>query len=128
MYSDPFYVDNYKFQGLVKFNSEDNNALGIFVRLCIGVLDSSLKWPFFGRVTLTLVNMQHSDMFITESFSTKDIKCFTRRTQDSFAYGYSSFATIAEVLAKFSEADEIQITIKITSRGKSDRFVKNSTS
>ena len=130
LYSDPFYVDNYKFQGWAEFNSEDNNALGIYVRLCVGVLDGSLKWPFFGRVTLTLINMRNSNKLVTESFLTKDIECFTKRTGDSYnnGYGYSSFATKAAVLTKFSEANKIIITIEIESRGKSDRFVKQSTS
>ena len=34
LYSDPFYVDNYKFQGWAKFNTEDNNGLEIFV-VCV---------------------------------------------------------------------------------------------
>ena len=59
LFSDPFYVNNYKFQAWTNFNAEDNNELGIFVRLCVGVLDDSLKWPFLGEVIVTLINMRN---------------------------------------------------------------------
>ena len=43
LFSDPFYVGNYKFKGCAYFDTEHcDNSFGIFLCLCIGLLDDSL--------------------------------------------------------------------------------------
>ena len=122
LYSDPFYVNNYKFQGITYFDAEDDNQLGIFVRLCVGLLDDSLKWPFLGKVTVTLVNLESSVNSITYSFLTEDKDVFDRPTEDGYGYGFDF--TTKEVLTKFSKDDSIQIKIEIEYLDKPDEFTK----
>ena len=73
------YVSNYKFQGFAYFDTKDNNSLGIYLRLCVGLLDDSLKWHFLGKVTITLINLQNSDNSVTNSYTTEGKDVFTRR-------------------------------------------------
>ena len=121
--SDPFYVNNYKFQGLAYFNTEDNNQFEIYLRLCVGLLDDSLKWPFLGKVTTTLVNLQNSNNSITKSYLTEGNDVFDRPTEDGYGYGFD-FTTEEEVLTKFSRNDFIQIKIEIEYLDKPDEFTK----
>ena len=124
LYSDPFYVNKYKFQGIACFDTKDNNQLVIFVRLCVGLLDDSLKWPFLGKITLTLVNLERPDNSITRSYLTEGKHMFKRRTKDESGYGFGSFATKEDVLKKFSKDDSIQIKIEIEYLDKPDEFTK----
>ena len=128
LFSDPFYVSDYKFQGLAEFDTEDKNSLGIYLCLCVGLLDDSLKWPFLGKVIITLINLQNSNNSDTESFTTEDNDCFTRRTEDGNGYGFISFATKDKVLTKFSKEDSLRIKIEIEYSDKPDEFTKRVTS
>ena len=123
LYSDPFYVNNYKFQGIADFNSRDNNQLGIYLRLCVGLLDDSLKWPFLGKVTITLVNIESSDNSLTESYLTEGKHMFKRPTEDGNGRGFY-FTTKEEVSTEFSKDDSIQIKIEIEYLDKPDEFTK----
>ena len=129
LFSDPFYVHNYKFQGLAKFNTDGNDKLGIFLCLCVGILDDSLRFPFLGKVTITLINLRNSDESVTNSYLTEGVdECFNRRTECGPGRGYSSFAAKDKVLTKFSKSDSIQITIEIEYLYKSAEFAKIVTS
>ena len=128
LFSDPFYINNYKFQGKAKFNTEDDNHLGIYLCLCVGLLDDSLKWPFLGKVTTTLVNIESSGNSITKSYLTKGFNVFNKPTEDGFGRGYCSFATEQDVLRKFSKDDSIRIKIEIKYLDKPDEFTKRITS
>ena len=125
--SDPFYVHNYKFQGSAEFDLDNNNVLGIFLSLCVGILDDSLKFPFLGKVTITLINLQNSDESITESYLTKGNEYFNKPTEDGTRWGFE-FATKDEVLTEFSKDDSIQIKIQIKYLCKPDEFAKEITS
>ena len=127
VYSDPFYVSNYKFQGLAKFDTEDNNSLGIYLGLCVGSLDDSLKWPFLGKVTITLIDPQNSYFSFTKSYTTEGKDYFTRRTEDGTRYGYKSFVTKDEVLTEFSKDNSLRIKIRIKYSDKPE-FTKRVTS
>ena len=127
LYSDPFYVNNYKFQGSAYFNSRDNNQFGIYLCLCVGLLDDSLKWPFLGKVTTTLVNLESSDNYITKFYLTEGLDMFNRRTKDGSEVGFD-FTTEEEVLEKFSKDDSIRIKIEIEYLNKPDEFTKRITS
>ena len=128
LFSDSFYVNNYKFQGSAEFNTRDNNQLEIYLCLCVGLLDDSLKWPFLGKVTLTLVNLQSPDNSLTRSFLTQGNNVFYRRTKDGSGNGFGSFAAKEEVLTKFSKDDCILIKIEIEYLDKPDEFTKRITS
>ena len=127
VFSDPFYVSNYKFQGCAEFDTEDNNCLGIFVCLCVGLLDDSLKWPFLGKVIITLINPQNSDNSVTHSYTTEGKDVFTRRMKDGTGNGYD-IATKDIVLTKFSKDDSLRIKIEIKYLDKPDEFTKRVTS
>ena len=124
--SDPFYVSNYKFQGCAEFDIENNNSLRIYLRLCVGLLDDSLKWPFLGKVTITLINLQNSDNSVTHSYTTEGKDQFTRRTEDRIGMGFD-IATKDEVLTKFSKDDSLRIKIEIEYSDKPDEFTKRVT-
>ena len=126
--SDPFYVHNYKFQGSAEFNTVGNNALGIFLCLCVGILDDSLRFPFLGKVTITLINLRNSDKPVTKFYLTEGKECFNRRTKDGTGSGFKLFATKDEVLTEFSKSDSIQIKIGIQYLYKSAEFAKRVTS
>ena len=128
LFSDPFYINNYKFQGKAKFNTEDDNHLGIYLCLCVGLLDDSLKWPFLGKVTTTLVNIESSGNSITKSYLTKGFNVFNKPTEDGFGRGYCSFATEQDVLRKFSKDDSIRIKIEIKYLDIPGEFTKRITS
>ena len=98
--------------------------MGIYLCLCDGLLDDSLKWPFLGKVTITLVNLvESSDNSITYSFLTEDNDAFNRPTEDGNGYGFA-FATKEEVMMEFSKDDSIQIRIEIEHLDKPDEFTK----
>ena len=126
VFSDPFYVSNYKFQGCAEFDTKDDNSLWIYLCLCVGLLDDSLKWPFLGKVTLTLVNLQNSDNSVTHSYTTEGKDQFTRRTEDGTGRGFA-MATKDEVLTKFSKDDSLRIKIEIEYSDKPDEFTKRVT-
>ena len=129
LFSDPFYVHNYKFQGLAKFNRDGNNALDIFLRLCVGILDDSLKFPFLGKVTMTLINLRNSNKSVTKYYLTEGVERFNRRTEDEGLSGWGfEFATKDEVLTEFSRSDSIQIKIEIEYLYKPAEFAKIVTS
>ena len=124
LYSNPFYVNNYKFQGLAEFDTRDDNQFGIYLCLCVGLLDDSLKWPFLGKVTLTLVNLESYDNSITKSYLTEGNDMFNKRTKDGSGYGFPSFTTKEEIFTKFSKDDSIQIKIEIEYLDKPNEFTK----
>ena len=128
LYSDPFYVNNYKFKRSAEFDTKDNNRFSIFVCLCVGLLDDSLRWPFLGKVTITLVNLESYDNSITKSHLTEGKDDFNRCTEDGDGFGFASFTTKREVLTKFSKDDSIQIKIQIEYLDKPDEFTKIFTS
>ena len=114
LYSLPFYVNNYKFKGMIEFTTEyDKYTLGVFVYLCVGVFDDSLKWPFLGKVVITLVHMEDPENSKTRFYLTENKIHFTRRTKDYGGYGFPTFATRNEVLTEYSTEDRITIKIEI---------------
>ena len=129
VYSDPFYVSNYKFQGFAEFDTKNNdNSLGIYLCLCVGLLDDSLKWPFLGKVVITLINPHNSDNSVTRAYTTEGRSEFNRRTEDGIGTGSKSFATKDEVLTEFSKDDSLQIKIEIEYSDEIDEFTKRVTS
>lgn len=115
MFSSAFYVNNYKFNGMVKFPTQDDEEyLGVFVYLCVGVFDDPLEWPFLGKVTITLVNLLDPEDSITSFFLTENCGHFTRRgTKDHGGFGFPTFVTKNELLAEISSQDKITIKIEI---------------
>ena len=127
LYSDPFYVNNYKFKAEILFTVTEISKLdlGVFVYLCVGVHDDSLKWPFVGKVLIHLVDIENESDFRTYSFSTEESDCFgyfTRRTDDKNGFGFDSIATKDEILTKFSKDDKITIQIEIQQLDKPREF------
>ena len=119
LYSDSFYVNNYRFKGVVDFG-EDTSSLGIYVSLCIGVLDDSLMWPFIGNVIITLVNLQDSNNSLTYSYKTEDNENFTRRKKKNDGCGHGFFFTTKdETLNDFSKDGSVTIKIEIQHMPKS---------
>ena len=128
VYSDPFYVSNYKFRGSAEFDTKHcNNSLGIYLCLCVGLLDDSLKWPFLGKVTLTLIDPQNSHNSVTRAYTTEGRSEFNRRMKDGAGRGLD-IATKDKVLTKFSKDDSLRIKIEIEYSDKPDEFTKRVTS
>ena len=112
LYSEAFYVNQYKFKGSAKF---EDGYLGLFIYLCQGENDINLMWPFLGNVIITLVNKRDSHHSITNSYSTDGISEFTKRSpSDRTGYGFATFLIEEEVLnSKFSEGDSIIIKFEV---------------
>ena len=129
LYSEPFYVNNYKFKAEIKFSDTESGKLdlGVFVYMCVGVHDHSLKWPFLGKVLIHLEDIENESSFRTCSFSTKESDClffFTRRTDDKNGFGFDSIATEVEILTQFSKDDTITIKIEVQHLEKPQEFQK----
>ena len=114
VYSDPFYVNHYKFKGSAKLMSS-RGFLGIFIHLCQGENDGNLVWPFLGNVIITLVNTGDSNNSISHSYSTAGNVNFTRRSSlDRTGHGFPKFITEEKLLnSKFSEGDSIIIKFEV---------------
>ena len=115
LYSEPFYVNRYKFKGLAQLKSSEG-FLGIFVILCQGENDDNLAWPFLGNVIITLINKRDSNSSITDSFTTAGNINFTKRSSLQMGgYGIPKFITRKEVLdSKFSGwEDSIKIHFEV---------------
>ena len=118
LYSDPFYVNNYKFKAEVQFSDTESDRLdlGVFIYLCVGVHDHSLNWPFVGKVLIHLEDRENERSFRTCSFSTDEDDCFssfTKRTNNKDGFGFYSIATKDEIFTKFSKDDTVTIKIEI---------------
>ena len=93
----------------------------------MGLLDDSLKWPFLGKVIITLINLQNSDNSDTYSFMIEGEE-FTRPAEDGTGHGYKSFVTKDRALTEFSKDDSLRIKIEIEYSDKPDKFTKRVTS
>ena len=120
LFSDSFYVNNYKFKGGADFGIGGSNSLGINIFLRRGVLDDSLMWPFIGNVIVTLVNMKDSNNSLTRSYKTENNECFTKCTNDSrCGFGFPTFTTKDKTLNVFSKSDALTIKVEIQHMPKS---------
>ena len=109
-----FYAGLYKFQGVIRSRSNNENKIGVFVQTQRGKFDSDIIWPFCGKVSISLINKTNENSSVLRSFSTEGNSSFERCDDNSLAHGFKDFATHETILKEeYSKGDSIKIKILI---------------
>ena len=114
LYSEAFYVNQYKFRGFVKFMSS-RGYLSVYVSLAVGKSDDTLVWPFLGNIIITLLNRENPKNSISHSYQTINCNLFNKPTPSNReCHGFPRFLNEREVLSsKFSKGDSIILKFEI---------------
>ena len=120
IYSEPFYVGLYKFQGNVLWNS-NNDIVGLYLRIMKGEWDNTLNWPIRYKCSMVHINQHDAeDSFewkvdITEGYLEKHPECFNKpSTERNIGFGHSQFIPHADILQdNYSKDDSITIKISV---------------
>ncbi len=66
LYSPPFYTSPFGYRVCLRCNVsfvENEEHLGLFVHLMRGDHDDALRWPFSGRIDVTIVNLSQDRIY-----------------------------------------------------------------
>ena len=125
--SPPIYTSQQEFKFsmhlfLKGLNGGDGRHIGLFVSMMHGEYDTVLKWPFCGRISLTIMD-QSTDVNgfrhdISGTFMAKrDLRAFQKPTATgrySTLYGYAEFAPTDLVCSpQYLKDDTVMIQIEI---------------
>ena len=120
LFSDPFYVGLYKFQGKVEWNCSENNV-GLFFCIMKGEWDDTLKWPTRYKYYMALINQLDAEesfeknLEITEGHLKKYPEEFSKpNTEKKFGFGKPNFISHSDLFQKKYSKDD-SITLKIFS-------------
>ena len=119
-YTDPFFVGLYKFQGQIKWVSEDDHV-GVFLYLVKGEWDSILKWPVRYRCSQIICNQLNAkhhyvyDNKVGEEDLQKFPECFSKpSTERNRGFGKTKFIPHVDLLQdKYSNGDRITLKISV---------------
>ncbi|KAI6658972.1 hypothetical protein LOD99_14648 [Oopsacas minuta] len=117
IYSDPFYVGLYKFQGCIEWN----HFAGVHICIMKGGYDDKLHWPIRYKYTLILFNhINSSNNYeitnqVTKRYMEQHSSIFKRPTElRNGHFGTGSFFSNTEILeAKYCKGNSITLLIKI---------------
>ena len=119
-YSEPFYLEFYKFQGRVQWNKTEN-YVGLYLCIMKGECDDALKWPIRYTKSVVLINqLDAEDSYkwksdITEEHLEKHPECFSKpSTERNKGFGKREFISHADLLQeKYSIDDSIAFKISV---------------
>ena len=100
----------------------DGRHIGLFVGMMQGDFDNRLKWPFCGRISLSMLDQSNdAHSFCNDVSGTfmanRDLEAFQKPSatgQNATLYGYEEFAPIDMVCHRqYSKDDAVMINIEI---------------
>lgn len=118
-------LDGYRFfmrifpQGV---EGADGRHIGVFVGMMQGDFDNRLKWPFCGRISLSMLDQSNDAHSFCKDVSgtfmaNRDLKAFQKPSatgKNATLYGYEKFAPIDMARRpQYSKDDAVMINIKI---------------
>jgi len=122
-YTPGFYTSaaGYKVCGRINMSANNHN-LSLFIHMMRGDFDDTLRWPFTGHITLSLVHPTNPALTICLKMkSSAEFEAFRRCSYENSnevpalnprAFGYAEFVTINEILENgFIKNDTIVIKI-----------------
>ena len=121
VWSDPFYVGLYKFQGRIAW-SQGRNLVDLFLHILKGEWDDSLKWPIRYKFLVILVNqLDGRDNYkIYNETTEEDLKNFPeflskpKSARGNEGITNTRFISLADLLhVKYSIGDRIIIKISV---------------
>jgi len=99
----PFYASGYKMCVRISWNCVNARKISIFIHMMKGEQDDSLKWPFQGTFTISILDQTENTCKrepVTEQFITRpDLEPFFKPTavKTTKGFGYSNFCDVDTV-------------------------------
>lgn len=118
-YSSEAYTspDGYKFCSRINLSNKMRDCLSFHVHLMKSENDFHLKWPFIGRIKISMIHPRDSSQTQTDCIMSKpDIAAFHRPSEDISprGFGFMEYAIISDILKKgFIENDCLIIKIQM---------------